>query len=71
MYVLLESAIFGWDSTIWKSEVAKTNQNIEKIAFKVVQIKSLAMHITYKSLDIFKVKYVLNIFMEHNLYLMS
>ncbi len=30
-----------------ESEGAKTkNQNIEKITFKVVQIKSLAMHIT-------------------------
>ncbi len=32
------------------------NLNIDKIAFKVVQIKSLAMHITsQKSVDIFTV----------------
>ncbi len=40
--------------------------NIEKIIFKVVQIKFLAMHITNQkfSFDIFTVQ---NIFMEHNL----
>jgi len=39
--------IFGRDTTIWKSETwgCKKNQNIEKITFKVVQMKSLAMHI--------------------------
>ncbi len=38
-----------------ESEGAKKNRNIEKITFKVVQIKFLAMHITYQklSLDIF------------------
>ncbi len=46
------------------------NRNIEKMAFKVVQMKFLAMHITNKkfSLDIFTVKYLQNIFMEHDLY---
>ncbi len=46
-------------------------QNIEKIAFKVVQIKFLAMHITNQKLsfDIFTVGNLLNI-MEHDLYLM-
>ncbi len=46
-------------------------QNIEKIAFKVVQMKVLAMHITNKnwSFDIFTVRNVVNIFMEHDLYL--
>ncbi len=46
-------------------------QNIEKIAFKVVQMKVLAMHITNQKLsfDIFTVRNVLNIFMEHDLYL--
>ncbi len=41
--------------------------------FKVVQMKVLAMHITNQklSLDIFTVLYLLNIFMEHDLYLMS
>ncbi len=48
-------------------------QNIEKIAFKAVQMKSLAMHITNQKLsfDIFTVGNVLNIFMEHDLYLIS
>ncbi len=49
------------------------NLNIEKIAFKVVQIKFLAMHITNQilSFDIFTVGNLQNIFMEHDLYLMS
>ncbi len=53
-----------------ESEGAK-NLNIEKIAFKVVQMKSLAMHITNKKLSfaIFTVGNVQNIFMEHDLYL--
>jgi len=49
-----------------ESEGAK-NKNIEKITFKVVQIKFLAMHITYQSFDIFTVGNLLNIFMEHDL----
>ncbi len=45
------------------------NQNIEKITFKVVQIKFLAMHITNQNVrfDIFTVKKIQNIFMEHDL----
>ncbi len=45
------------------------NQNIEKIIFKVVQMKFLAMHITNQKLsfDIFTVGNSLNIFMEHDL----
>ncbi len=48
-------------------------ENIEKIAFKVVQMKFLAMHITNQkwSFDIFTVGNVHNIFMEHDLYLIS
>ncbi len=48
------------------------NLNIEKIAFKVVQMKSLAMHITSQKLhfDKFTVGNLQNIFMEHDLYLM-
>ncbi len=47
----------------------KTNLNIEKIIFKVVKIKFLAMHINDQkfSFDIFMVENVLNIFMEHGL----
>ncbi len=47
------------------------NKNTEKIAFKVVQINFLAMHITNLKLsfDIFTVINVQNIFMEHDLYL--
>ncbi len=49
------------------------NQNIEKITFKVVQMKSLAMHITSQrlSFDIFTEGNVQYIFMEHDLYLVS
>ncbi len=56
-----------------ESEGAKKNLNKEKIAFKVVQMKSLAMHITNQQLsfDIFMVGNVQNIIMEHDLYLIS
>ncbi len=56
-----------------ESEGAKKDQNIEKISFKVVQMKSLAMHITNQKLsfDIFTVENLQNIFMEHDLYLIS
>ncbi len=55
-----------------ESEGAK-NQNIEKIAFKAVKMKFLAMHITNQKLsfDIFTVGNLKNIFMEHDLYLVS
>ncbi len=45
------------------------NLNIEKITFKVVQMKFLAMQITNQKLsfDIFTVGNLLNIFMEHDL----
>ncbi len=51
-----------------ESEGAK---KIEKIAFKVVQMKFLAMHISNQKLsfDIFTVGKLLKIFMEHDLYL--
>ncbi len=57
---------------IWNLKVQK-NPNIAKIAFKVVQMKFSAMHITNQKLsfDIFTVGNLQNIFMEHNLYLMS
>ncbi len=47
--------------------------NIEKIAFTVVQMKFLAMHITNHkfSFDIFMVGNSLKIFMEHDLYVIS
>ncbi len=50
-----------------ESEGAK-NLNIEKIAFTVVHVKSLAMHITTQKLrfDIFMVGNLQNIFMEHD-----
>ncbi len=49
------------------------NLNIEKSAFKFIQMKFLAMHISNKKLsfDIFTVVNLQNIFMEHDLYLMS
>ncbi len=45
------------------------NLNIEKITFKVVQMKFLAMHITNQKLsfNIFTVGNLQNIFMEHDL----
>ncbi len=48
---------------------SKKNLNIEKIIFKVVQMKFLAMHITNQKLsfDIFTVGNLHNIFMEHDL----
>ncbi len=54
-------------------EAVKKNHNIEKIAFKIVQMKFSAMHITIKkfSFDIFIVRYLNTIFMEHDLYLIS
>ncbi len=60
-----------YDRTIFvnlESEGAK-NINIEKIIFKVVQMKFLAMHITNQKLsfDIFTVGNLQNIFMEHDL----
>ncbi len=47
------------------------NLNIEKIAFKVVQMKFLAMHITNQKLSFnkFTVGNLQNIFMKHDLYL--
>ncbi len=53
-----------------ESEVQK-NLNIEKITFKVVQMKFLAMHITNQKLscDILTVENVQNISMEHDLYI--
>ncbi len=44
-------------------------RNIEKITFKVVQMKFLAMHITNQIyyFNIFTVIHLLNIFMEHDL----
>ncbi len=49
------------------------NLNTVKIAFKVVQMKFLAMQITKQILhfDTFTVENLQNIFMEHDLYLIS
>ncbi len=49
------------------------NLNIEKIAFKAVQMKFLLMHITNQkwSFDIFTVIHLQNIFMEHDLSLIA
>ncbi len=73
MYVFYDWTTFAWD-TIWKSGMwGCANLNTEKIALKVVQIKFLAMHITYQKLSFhnFTVGNVQHIFMEHDLYLMS
>ncbi len=63
--------IFGPDTTIGNLESAKKLKNIEKITFKVVQIKSLPMHITYQkfSFDIFMVGNLQNIVMKRDLLL--
>ncbi len=55
-----------------ESEGAK-KKDIEKITFKVFQIKFLAMHITNQKLSfyIFTVGNLQNIFMEHDLYIIS
>ncbi len=57
---------------IWNLRMQK-NHNIEKIAFKAVQMKFLAMHITNQkwSFYIFMVRNLQNIFMEHDLHLIS
>ncbi len=49
----------------------KKNLNIEKMAFKVVQIKFLAIHITNQilSFDAFILNNLQNIFLKHDLYL--
>ncbi len=64
--VCYDKTIFGWDTTIWKSE-------IEKITFKTVQIKFLAIHINNQNwrFDLFTVRNLQNIFVEHDLYLIS
>ncbi len=51
-----------------ESEGAK-NLNIEKITFKFVQMKFLAMHIIHQKcyFDIFILSNLQNIFMEHDL----
>lgn len=57
---------------IWNLRV-QTNQNIEKIAFKFVRIKSLVMHITNQkiSFNIFTVGNLENIFVDRDLYIIS
>ncbi len=66
-----DRTIFGCYK-IWNLRVQK-NLDIEKITFNIVKMTFLAMHITDKklSLDIFTVGHLLNIFMDHNLYLIS
>ncbi len=58
---------------VFENLKSEKNLNIEKIAFKGVQMTFLAMHITNKqwSFDIFTVRNLLNILMEHDLYTMS
>ncbi len=55
-----------------ESEGAK-NKNIEKIAFKAVQMKFLAMHISNQKLSfyVFVIGNLQKIFMEHDLYIIS
>ncbi len=62
--------IFGRDTIIWINKLSEgaNNLNIEKIAYKDVQMKSLAMHITNHkwSFDMFMVEYLRNILMDHD-----
>ncbi len=75
MYGLLGSDNI-WSSynylKIWNLRVQK-KLNIDKITFKVDQMRFLAMHITNHKyiFNIFTVGNVLYIFMEHDLYLIS
>ncbi len=64
-----------YDRTIFGSNYLKIwNLRVQKkIIFKVVQMKFLALHITNQKLsfDIFTVGNLQNIFMQHDLYLIS
>ncbi len=73
MYVTLDHKT-GLKCQFFEIEIyTSSNPYIEKIAFKVVQMKFLAMHITNQkwSFDVFTVINLQNIFMEHDLYLIS
>ncbi len=56
-----------------ESEGTKNKYYIENIAFKLSKLSNLSMHITYRKLsfDIFKAGHLQNIFMEHDIYLIS
>ncbi len=72
--VCYDKTIFVRDTTIWISGIEGAKiLNIDKIIFKVNQIKFLAMHITNQkwSFDIFTVGNVQRIFTEHDLYFIS
>ncbi len=58
-----------YNRTIFENLRVQKNLNIEKIIFKVVQMKVLSMHVTNQKLSfyIFTVGNSLNIFMEHDL----
>ncbi len=73
MYVFLGIGQYLAEIKLFENLRVQKNLNIEKITFKVVQMKFLAMDITYQKLsfDIFRVGNLQNIFMEHDLYLMS
>ncbi len=55
---------------IWSLRVQKKYQNIDKITFKVIQIK-LLYYSKIQFSYIYKVGHLQNIFMEHDLYLIS
>ncbi len=64
--VCYDRTIFGRDTTVWKSVIwgCKKNLIIEKITFRFVQIKFLAMYITTNKLsfNIFMIGILQNIF---------
>ncbi len=72
LYIDVWFVMIGQYLNIWNLRMQK-NLNIEKIIFKFVQMKFLAMHITNQKLgfDIFTVGNIQNIFMEHDLFLIS
>ncbi len=76
LYLLIydHTLVYGLlgSNNIWNLRVQK-NRTIGKIAFTVVQIIFLAMPITNQKLsfDIFMIGSLLNIFMEHDPYLIT
>ncbi len=76
MYGLLWYDSIWLDTTILKSVIwgcKKIIKKLRKIAFKAVRMKFLAIYIHNKklSVDIFTIGSLQNIFMEHDLYLIS
>ncbi len=65
--------VLKYKTLILNSNIIPQNQNTEKIAFNVFQMKFLAMHISNPKLSFntFTVGNLQYILMEHDLYLIS